>query len=66
MYGDLAPEVQHEIFNATQDLKPQIMESLYAVFGKHLQLSKRIKSNLFPRDLVPDLFPGDHINIILF
>lgn len=66
MYGDLAPEVQHEIFKATQDLKPQIMESLYAIFGKTPALLKRIKSNLFPRDLIPDLSPGDHINIILF
>ena len=34
LYGDLAPEVQHEIFKATADMKPQIMESLYAIFGK--------------------------------
>ena len=65
MLEGLAPEVQREILKATQDVKPQIMESLYAVFGK-TAVVKRIKSNLFPRDLIPDLFPGDHINIILF
>lgn len=34
LYGDLAPEVQDEIFRTTADLKPRIMESLYAIFGK--------------------------------
>ena len=34
LYGDLAPDVQHEIFKTTADMKPQIMESLYAIFGK--------------------------------
>lgn len=34
LYGELAPEVQDEIVKACADLKPQIMESLYAVFGK--------------------------------
>ncbi|MFZ0280479.1 MAG: hypothetical protein WAL29_02425 [Bacteroidales bacterium] len=43
MYGDLAPEVQHEIFKATQDLKPQIMESLYAVFDKTPAVAKKNK-----------------------
>jgi ABC-type transporter MlaC component len=34
LYGDLAPEVQHEIFKTTAEMKPQVMESLYAIFGK--------------------------------
>jgi hypothetical protein len=41
MYGDLAPEVQHEIFNVTKDLKPQIMESLYVVYGKTSAVIKK-------------------------
>ena len=34
LYGDLAPDVQHEIFKTTAEMKPQIMESLYVIFGK--------------------------------
>ena len=43
MYGDLSPEVQHEIFKAPQNLQPQIMESLYAVFGKTPAVVKKNK-----------------------
>jgi hypothetical protein len=34
LYGEFASEVQDEIFKATAELKPQVMESLYVVFGK--------------------------------
>ena len=34
LYGEFAGEVQDEIFKATAELKPQVMESLYVVFGK--------------------------------
>ena len=34
LYGEYANEAQDEIFKACADLKPQIMESLYAIFGK--------------------------------
>ena len=34
LYGEYANEAQDEIFKATAELKPQIMESLYAIFGK--------------------------------
>ena len=34
LYGEFADEVQDEIFKATAELKPQVMESLYVVFGK--------------------------------
>jgi len=43
LYGDLAPDVQHEIFKTTQDLKPQIMESLYVIFGKTPAVVKKPK-----------------------
>ena len=34
LYGDAAEEAQAEIFKACAELKPQIMESLYVIFGK--------------------------------
>jgi hypothetical protein len=34
LYGEFAAEVQEEIFRTTAEMKPQIMESLYAIFGK--------------------------------
>ena len=34
LYGEAADEAQEEIFKATAELKPQIMESLYVIFGK--------------------------------
>jgi ABC-type transporter MlaC component len=34
LYGEDAVLVEHEIFKACADLKPRIMESLYAQFGK--------------------------------
>ena len=40
LYGDLAPEVQDEIFKTTAELKPQIMESLYVIFGKTPAVAK--------------------------
>ena len=34
LYGEHAPEVQDDIFKTCAELKPQIMESLYAIFGQ--------------------------------
>ena len=34
LYGEDAAEAQEEIFKACAELKPQIMESLYVIFGK--------------------------------
>jgi hypothetical protein len=34
LYGDDATVIQEEIFKECAELKPQIMKSLYAVFGK--------------------------------
>jgi len=34
LYGEDANLAQQEIFKACQELKPQIMESLYVIFGK--------------------------------
>ena len=34
LYGENASEIQDEIFKSCAELKPKIMESLYAVFGK--------------------------------
>ena len=43
LYGDLAPDVQHEIFKTTAEMKPQVMESLYAIFGETPAVHKRKK-----------------------
>ena len=34
LYGEDAAEAQEAIFKACAELKPQIMESLYVIFGK--------------------------------
>ena len=34
LYGNDAAEAQEAIFKACAELKPQIMESLYVIFGK--------------------------------
>ena len=34
LYGNDAAEAQEAIFKACEELKPQIMESLYVIFGK--------------------------------
>ncbi len=34
LYGENATEIQDEIFKECAELKPQIMKSLYAIFGK--------------------------------
>lgn len=34
LYGDDADEAQAQIFKTCAELKPQIMESLYVIFGK--------------------------------
>ena len=44
LYGEFAAEVQDEIFKATADLKPQVMESLYVVFGKTPMIKPKRKS----------------------
>ena len=43
LYGEFASEVQDEIFKATAELKPQVMESLYVVFGKTPSLKPKRK-----------------------
>lgn len=43
LYGEYATAVQDEIFQACADLKPQIMESLYASFGKTPPVLKKKK-----------------------
>lgn len=34
LYGENANEIQNEIFKECAELKPQIMKSLYVIFGK--------------------------------
>ena len=49
LYGDEAILVEHEILKACADLKPQIMESLYAQFGKTPSIKPKTRSKPKPR-----------------
>jgi hypothetical protein len=44
LFGDDAEIVDHEIFKACAELKPQIMESLYITFGKTPKLKPKAKA----------------------
>lgn len=44
IYGEEAMIIEHEIFKACEELKPQIMESLYAQFGKTPAIRSKAKA----------------------
>ena len=44
LYGEESAMIEHEIFKACAELKPQIMESLYIQFGKTPAIKPRAKS----------------------
>ena len=43
LYGEDASLAQEEIFKACAELKPQIMESLYVIFGKNTSYQAQMK-----------------------
>jgi len=49
LYGEEAIIVEDEIIKACADLKPRIMESLYAQFGKTPSIKHRSKPKAKPR-----------------
>ncbi|HEX6845760.1 MAG TPA: hypothetical protein VF144_02225, partial [Chitinophagaceae bacterium] len=44
LYGEESAIIEHEIFKACAELKPQIMESLYIQFGKTPAIKAKPKS----------------------
>ena len=48
LYGEEAMIVEHEILKACADMKPKIMESLYAQFGKTPAIKPRSKTKPKP------------------